>query len=119
VVFSHKVENKIIFVHIQGDLLGLESDVQLLNLIDEKIKNGVSYAVIDISEVDYMNSSGLNTLIKALNKMRTRGGELVLVNPSEKTQKLLVITKLNAIFKTVDDQQSAIDFVNNRDLSAK
>jgi anti-sigma B factor antagonist len=47
-------------------------------------------------------------LITILTKFRNKGGEVFLLKPSENVQKLLVITKLNAIFQIVKSEEEAL-----------
>ena len=68
---------------------------------------------IDISNVRYINSSGIGVLITVLTKFRNKDGELVLINPSEHVKKLLIITKLNAIFNVVDNEKEAVIELKN------
>ena len=68
----------------------------------------MKYCLIDISDVRYINSSGIGVLITLLTKFRNKGGELFLIKPSEHVQKLLIITKLQAIFNIVDTEQEAL-----------
>jgi anti-sigma B factor antagonist len=58
-----------------------------------------------------MNSSGLGVLITVLTKLRNKGGEVVLLNPSEQVKKLLLITKLNNIFNIFDSKEEAEAFL--------
>jgi len=46
-------------------------------------------------------------LITILTKFRNKGGEVFLMKPSETVQKLLVITKLNAIFNVIQNEEEA------------
>ena len=55
-----------------------------------------------------MNSSGLNVLIQLLTKTRTSGGESVICNVNKKVNDLLVITKLNTLFKVADSKDDAV-----------
>ena len=66
-------------------------------------------AMWDISNVRYINSSGIGVLITILTKFRNKGGEVVLIKPSEQVKKLLIITKLNAIFNVVEKKEEAIE----------
>jgi anti-sigma B factor antagonist len=50
-------------------------------------------------------------LITILTKFRNQEGELILVKPSEKIEKLLLITKLNNIFSIVDSQEEAVELL--------
>jgi len=47
-------------------------------------------------------------LITILTKFRNKGGEVYLMKPSENVQKLLVITKLNAIFQIIQTESEIV-----------
>ena len=69
--------------------------------LQQKIMN----CIIDISGLRYINSTGIGVLITVLTKFRNKGGEVYLMKPSESVQKLLVITKLNAIFQIIQTEE--------------
>ena len=105
--FDHYQKDDILFITFEGDLIGEENGPEIIETINESINNGVIKCSIDISTVRYINSSGIGVLITILTKFRNKGGETVIVNPSDHVKKLLAITKLNAIFTVVEDQESA------------
>ena len=83
----------------------------LLNELDFYFNEGDNKVIIDLSEMKYMNSTGLGILINIFTKVRNIGGEVVLVNIPEKINKLLLITKLNSIFNienTLEDAKKVL-----------
>lgn len=106
--YTNKVSEGILFINLQGDLIGEENGLELMDLVTENINNQVTTCAIDLSEVRYMNSSGIGVLITVLTKFRNKGGEIVLINPSDQIKKLLIITKLNAIFNIVNSESEAV-----------
>jgi len=74
------------------------------NLIaDEKVR-----IAVDLSELTYMNSTGLNILLSIFTATRNSGGELLIGSVSKKVEQLLVMTKLNSIFKIYDTMDEAL-----------
>ena len=69
-----------------------------MNEIDFHYNSGLKKLIIDMTNMKYMNSTGLSILINIFTQTRNRGGEVVIVNIPEKIEKLLIITKLNSIF---------------------
>lgn len=106
--YSLEQEELILFIVLDGDLIGGFSSQSLIETINEKVADGLRLCGIDISGVRYMNSSGIDLLITLLTKFRNKGGEVVLINPSEQVKKLLVITKLVAIFQVAESRQQAV-----------
>lgn len=111
--YTHEVKDNVFMMAFSGDLIGENNGPQLLELVTEQIDNGILLCAIDISDVRYINSSGIGVLITILTKFRNKDGELILINPSEHVKKLLIITKLNAIFSVVDTVEEALNELKN------
>lgn len=105
--FSTDVQDNILFVRLQGDLIGSPEAQELSDLVNRHIAESVVLAAVDLSELRFINSSGIGLLVSLLTKFRNKGGELILINPSEHIRKLLLITKLNAIFTIAEDDAFA------------
>jgi len=106
--YKKEVIDNILNLEISGDLIGENNGPGLIELLNDQINEGITKCIIDISDVRYMNSSGIGVLITILTKLRNKDGEVVLLNPSEQVKKLLVITKLNNIFTIYDSKEEAI-----------
>lgn len=107
--FSFKTENSVMLIQFSGDLIGEENGPEIIEAVNNEIMNNVNLCAVDISDVRYINSSGIGVLITILTKFRNKDGEVVLVNPSDHVKKLLIITKLNAIFTIADSVEEAIN----------
>ena len=106
--FAQEIKNKVLTLRISGDLIGEDSGAQLVGAVNEAMSHDVLTCIIDISELRYINSSGIGVLITILTKFRNKGGEVYLMNPSENVKKLLIITKLNSIFQIVKSEEEAL-----------
>jgi len=71
------------------------------------LDDGIKNVLIDLAEMQYMNSTGLSILINILTQTRSKGGEVVVANVPEKINKLLVITKLNSVFNIKENIELA------------
>lgn len=111
--YTHEVQDDILRIRLSGDLIGEDSGMNLIALANDSLSNEVKLCIIDISELRYINSSGIGVLITILTKFRNKGGEVYLLKPSENVQKLLIITKLNAIFQIADSEEEAAEKLKN------
>ncbi len=102
--FKHEIKNQRLILRLSGDLIGEDNGATVVEVVAEAIQKQVLACIIDISELRYINSSGIGVLITILTKFRNKGGEVYLMKPSENVQKLLVITKLNAIFQIIQNE---------------
>jgi anti-sigma B factor antagonist len=106
--FAQEIKSNTLILRISGDLIGEDSGVRLVGAVNDAVGHNVLLCIIDIAELRYINSSGIGVLITILTKFRNKGGEVYLMKPSESVKKLLIITKLNAIFQVVDSEEEAI-----------
>lgn len=107
--YTYSVDQNALFIFLKGDLIGENQGPELMDLVNNHINEGVVNCAVDISEVRFINSSGIGVLITILTKFRNKEGEVVLIKPSEQVKKLLIITKLNSIFQIVDSKEEAIE----------
>ncbi|CAN5164478.1 hypothetical protein BH09BAC3_BH09BAC3_30970 [soil metagenome] len=106
--FAQEIKSNTLILRVSGDLIGEDAGTQLFSAVNEAVGHNVMTCIIDISALRYINSSGIGVLITILTKFRNKGGEVYLMNPSESVKKLLVITKLNAIFQVVKTEEEAL-----------
>jgi anti-sigma B factor antagonist len=109
--FNTEVKNNTLIIRLEGDLIGENDGAGVLAKATDAIQQKVLKCIIDISNLRYINSSGIGVLITILTKFRNKGGEVFLLKPSESVQKLLVITKLNAIFQIAKTEEEALMLV--------
>lgn len=106
--FAQEIRSNTLILRISGDLIGEDSGTRLIEVVSEALTHKVPACIIDISDLRYINSSGIGVLITILTKFRNKGGDVYLMKPSDSVKKLLVITKLNAIFQVVQSEEEAI-----------
>lgn len=106
--FTSKEEGDVLMLSLDGNLIGEESGSGILEAANEAVNRKIVLCLVDIENVKYINSSGIGVLITLLTKFRNQGGEVAIVKPSEHVKKLLIITKLTAIFKISDSKEEAI-----------
>ncbi len=80
-------------------------------LLEEALKRGLrefTRVVLNVGEVDYVDSSGMGLIVRFLWHTRTRGGDLRLAGPTPLVAKLLEMTKLSAVFRIYSSEEAAI-----------
>jgi anti-sigma B factor antagonist len=106
--FNHEIKDNLLTIRLSGDLIGENNSVAVIGVVAEALEQKVKVCIVDISDLRYINSSGIGLLITILTKFRNKGGEVYLMKPSESVQKLLVITKLNAIFQIIQSADEVL-----------
>jgi len=107
-IFEQLVKENVLILSLSGDLIGEDNGANILDKVNTAIQDKIRVCIIDISKLRYINSSGIGVLITILTKFRNKGGEVYLMKPSETVQKLLVITKLNAIFHIIQNEDEVL-----------
>lgn len=90
-----------------GRLTEKEQSEELIALFEEMLSKGENSVMLELSGLEYVNSSGLNLFIGMLTKARNAGGELVICGVSDKVRQLLVMTRLDSIFKIYGSIETA------------
>lgn len=70
---------------------------------------GKTKVVLDLSNVDYIDSTGLGALVICYTSLKRVDGALKLVNPNKRNLELLLLTKLHTIFEVFTEVQDAIN----------
>lgn len=105
---TSREENGIIVLEPKGKIMGGPDATMLHDQLHELIGQGKKQVVIDLSRVEWMNSTGLGILISGLTTLRNNGGELKLARVTDKIESLLTITKLITVFENFDDVGEAV-----------
>ena len=69
---------------------------------------GTPRVVVDLNEVDYIDSGGLGILVGLWVSARNKGGELKLVSPTQRIKELLRRTSLAKIFRVYGNNDEAV-----------
>ncbi len=105
---TSREESGVIILEPKGKIMGGPDATLLHDQLHEYIGQNKKKMVIDLSKVEWMNSTGLGILISGLTTLRNNGGELKLARVTEKIESLLTITKLITVFESFDTVEDAI-----------
>lgn len=88
---------------VLGDEIG-----ELRDAVRNLISEGKKKIILNLAEVDYIDSSGVGELVGCFTTVRNAGGELKLLNLSQKVHDILNVTKLYTVFDVRDDEFTAV-----------
>ena len=95
-------------VDVSGRIELGEESAALRDLIGDLLSKGHKQILLNLGDVHYIDSSGLGTLVSAFTSVRKQGGELKLLNLTNKVSDLMQITKLYTVFDIANDEASAL-----------
>lgn len=93
---------------INGEI-DITTSPEVRKMFDKVTKDKVSKIVLNLEKVNYIDSSGLATLVEGLQRMRTYGGKMRLTNLSPKVKSLFEITKLEKLFEIFQEEKQATE----------
>ena len=102
---------------LKGRLTVGESVSGIRGHVRDLIAAGAKNLILNLQEVDYIDSTGLGALVMCYTGFQKAGGTAKLLNLSRRNIQLLVLTKLATVFPIFTDEQDAVNsFFPNREL---
>ena len=95
-------------VDISGRIVLGEESAALRELVSDLLSKGHKKILFNLGDVNYIDSSGLGHLVSSFTSVRRQGGELKLLNLTNKVHDVMQITKLYTIFDILDDEAAAV-----------
>ena len=105
---STRLVGGVTIVDLSGRIVLGEGSAGLRDLLRNLVSEGIKKILLNLRNVDYIDSSGLGELVSAFTSMRSQGGELKLLNLTKRVRTLLQITKLLTIFDITDDEATSV-----------
>jgi anti-sigma B factor antagonist len=85
-----------------------EGNVMLREIVRDLVEKGRKRILLNLFEVDFVDSAGLGELVRIHTTLRKVGGQMKLVSLSKKVQDMLQMTNLSAVFDIQKNEASAI-----------
>jgi anti-sigma B factor antagonist len=85
--------------------------------MDELLSATATRVILNLEGVDYIDSTGLGTMVICYTSLQKASGGLKLLNLNRRNLELLVLTKLSTVFELFTDEQDAVNsFYPNREI---
>jgi anti-sigma B factor antagonist len=95
-------------VDISGRIELGEESAAVRNTVGDLLSAGNKRILLNLAGVDYIDSSGLGALVSSYTSVRKQGGELKLLNLTNKVSDLMQVTKLYTVFDIANDEAQAV-----------
>ena len=96
-------------LHFNHHEVHIESSA-LYRCLDER---AIAHVIVDLSDVDYVDSVIISSILRCLTKMKQKRGKSVFCCASENMQELLKCIKLGKLWPSFDTREEALTFVSN------
>jgi len=105
---STRLLDGVTIVDLSGRIVLGEGSARLRVLVRNLLSEGNKKILLNLGDVNYIDSSGLGELVSAFTSVRSQGGELKLLNLTKRVRNLLQITKLYTVFDITDDEATSV-----------
>jgi anti-sigma B factor antagonist len=85
-----------------------EETMSIRNAVRETLQGGTKKIILNLADINYIDSSGVGELVSTYTTVVNNGGQLKLLNLTKKLRDLLTITKLLTVFSIFDNEEAAL-----------
>ena len=96
----------VVILDLKGRLWIL--DLSLRDFVKRLLDEGARHFVLNLTDVSYMDSSGLGQMLSIWTSIKNKGGHMTVLRPSVRIQKLFEITRLGTVFEIFEDESAAV-----------
>jgi anti-anti-sigma factor len=105
---GRREQNGVTILDLAGKMTLEEGSHQLRNAVHEEASKGSHKLLLNCAEVTSVDSSGIGEFISSHTTAQRDGGKVKLLNVPPRVNDLLVLTQLNKVFETYDDEKKAL-----------
>jgi anti-sigma B factor antagonist len=106
-------------VDISGRIVLGEESATVRDVISDLLSKGYKHILLNLGAVDYIDSWGLGSLVGAFASARKQGGELKLLNLTNKITDVMETTRLYTVFDIMNDEAAAVKSFAQSTAAAK
>ncbi len=103
-----ELKDGVLIIYLEGNLLGVQASPVVMAMIMQNIEAGNTRVIFNLGKVNFVDSAGLGMLLSSVSKIKKAGGSLALCHLPEQVKKLLKTTKVESVFRILDDEAAAV-----------
>ena len=105
---KQEVKNGVAVIYLSGNLLGENANGPVLEFLKTQVDAGNKKVLFNLTDLKFINSTGLGMLMTALARVRNAGGEMYLCQVPEMMNKILKMMKLDSTFLIAGSEEDAL-----------
>ena len=106
---QNREKEGITILDLKGRLAVGEGSTLLREKVDQELTGGRDKVILNLKQVDYIDSTGLGTMVICFTRLQKAGGALKLVNLNRRNIELLLLTKLSTVMQIFGDEQESVN----------
>lgn len=107
-----KIDSRIVadihFLDCSGKITLGEGTMTVRTIVADILKAGGKKIVLNLADVNYIDSSGVGELVSTYTTVAKHGGQLKLLSLTKKIREVLTITKLLTVFQVYDSEPATV-----------
>lgn len=104
-----RTEQGVTIIDCNGRLVAGGADEKLREVVDQVISEGKKRVVLNLSAVDWVDSSGIGQLVASVRKADENGCRIKLLRIGDKVRHVLALSRILPLFEIYEDEQQAIE----------
>jgi len=105
--------DSVILLALKGTLEIGQSADQLAEVVQSHLNKGENHLILDLSEVRYIDSSGITALINIHKSAISSSGAMKLLRLTQRVHDVLQVTRLSSVFEIYNDPAKALESFRN------
>ena len=105
---AERTREGVVILALKGRLTAVEAS-SIHGKANQVLASGCPNLVLDLSEVDYIDSMGLGSLVNCFTSAKKVGGALKLLSLKKRNAELLLLTKLHTVFEVFAEEEDAVN----------
>jgi anti-sigma B factor antagonist len=105
---THRDAGKVTVVDLSGRITLGDGSALLRKTIRGLLQEERKEILLNLADVDYIDSSGIGELVSGYTGVKNQGGDLKLLHLTKKVHDLLQLTKLYTVFDVYADETTAV-----------
>jgi anti-sigma B factor antagonist len=106
---TRRVKEGVTILDLKGRLIVGEPAVNLRESLNQEVAQSVVRVILNLEHVDYIDSTGLGSMVICFTTLQKAGGALKLLKLNRRNIELLLLTKLSTVFEIFGDEQDAVN----------
>lgn len=104
---TKKTLGQVVIIGISGNL-DMNNVKLVKEIFDKEVEKGSKNIAIDMSNLNYIDSSGIGVFIGLMRKLKEVGGSVILFNLTENIKRIFQMTKLLGFFKVYENENELL-----------
>jgi len=105
---SQSKVDSVALLMLKGTVVAGKDTEVLAGAVSAQLEAGQLQIIMDLGQVNYIDSTGIGALVRCYNLAREKGGAVKLLHLTKRIHDVLQITRLSSVFEIYDDQQKAL-----------